>query len=79
MDLKILGTGCKNCQALTKNAEDAIRELGIEANIEKVEDIAKIAKWGIMKTPGLVINGKVKTYGRVPDKDEIVKLIQEEM
>ncbi|MCM8900278.1 TM0996/MTH895 family glutaredoxin-like protein [Caldicoprobacter algeriensis] len=79
MDIKILGTGCPKCKMLEKNASEAVSELGIDATIEKVTEIDKIMEYNIMMTPGLVINGKVKAFGRVPGKEEIKKLIQDEM
>lgn len=79
MDIKILGTGCPKCKMLEKNAREAVSELGIDATIEKVTEIDKIMEYNIMMTPGLVINGKVKAFGRVPGKEEIKKLIQDEM
>jgi len=78
MNIKILGTGCSNCQKLQKLAEEAVKEMGLQAPVEKVEDIKKIMGYGIMRTPAILINEKVKAFGRVPGKDEIKKFIQEE-
>ncbi|SNX53971.1 thioredoxin family protein [Thermoanaerobacterium sp. RBIITD] len=75
MDIKILGGGCINCRNLEKNTREALKELNIEANIEDVTDFKEIAKYGIMRTPGLVVDGKVLSYGRVPDKDEIKNML----
>jgi len=69
--IQILGTGCKRCHDLTGNAERAVQELGIEAEIEKVTEIQDIIKFQILMTPGLVINGQVKAAGRVPSVEEI--------
>ncbi len=69
--IQILGIGCKRCQDLTANAQKAVHELGVEAEIEKVTDIQDIIKFQILMTPGLVINGQVKTAGRIPSVDEI--------
>jgi small redox-active disulfide protein 2 len=77
MDIKILGTGCPKCKALEKNTREALEELGIAADIEKVTEINKIMEYDIMFTPGLVIDGEVKSSGKVIDKDEIKKLIVE--
>jgi small redox-active disulfide protein 2 len=66
MDIKILGPGCSNCKKLEQNVRDALTELKIEANIEKITDISKFASYGIMMTPGLVINGKVYSSGKTP-------------
>ncbi|GAA6326253.1 thioredoxin family protein [Fusobacterium ulcerans] len=76
MTIKILGTGCKNCTNLTDNVEKAIASLNIEANIEKVTDMGNISSYGIMSTPGLVIDEKVVSYGKVLKPEEIVKIIE---
>nr|WP_319488638.1 thioredoxin family protein [uncultured Caproiciproducens sp.] len=76
MNIKVLGPGCKNCVALTENTKVALAELGIEAQIEKITDFAEIAKYGILSTPGLVINEKVVSFGKVPKPKEIVKILQ---
>ena len=75
MIIKILGTGCSNCKKLEENTRKAVEELGIEATIEKVTDIKEIMKYGVMKTPALVVDEKVKTMGRVPKSEEIKKYI----
>lgn len=75
MKLQILGTGCAKCKALHANAEAAVKALGIEAEIEKVEDIQEIIKFGVMMTPALAIDGKVKVAGKVASADEIRKLL----
>ena len=74
--IKILGTGCKNCVNLTDNVKKALTSLNIEANIEKVTDIENISSYGIMSTPGLVIEEKVVSYGKVLKPEEIVKIIE---
>jgi small redox-active disulfide protein 2 len=66
MKVQILGTGCRNCRALTANAEKAIAELGITAEIEKVEKIADIARMGAMMTPALAVDGQVRSIGLQP-------------
>ncbi len=78
MVIKILGSGCANCKKLYQAAEEAAKEMGVEAAIEKVEDIQKIMGYGVMRTPALVINEKVKVFGRVPGKDEIKKYLEDE-
>lgn len=77
MNIKILGMGCCNCVKLYENAQEAVKELGIDANIEKIENMAKIMRYGVMRTPALVINEKVVVQGRIPKKDEIKKLLQQ--
>jgi small redox-active disulfide protein 2 len=72
MDIKVLGTGCAKCKRLEDVTQDAVDQLGIDATVEKVEDIMKIMEYGIMRTPGLVIDGKVVLSGEVP-KLEIIK------
>ena len=76
MKIQILGTGCPKCKQLTANAEQAVRELGINAEIEKVEDIKEIVKFGVIMTPALVVNGQVKASGKVLSPEEIKKLLQ---
>lgn len=76
MEIKILGTGCKNCVNLAKNTEEALKELGMEATITKVTDMKDIAKYGIMRTPGLVIDEKVVSYGKVASTKEIAELLK---
>jgi small redox-active disulfide protein 2 len=76
MDIKILGTGCSNCKTLEKTTLNALAELNIPAHVEKVDDITKIMSYGIMRTPGLVINGKVVVSGRVPGIKELKEIIE---
>lgn len=73
--IQILGTGCPKCKTLTANVEAAIKELGIHASVEKVDKINDIIAFGVMTTPGLVIDGKVKSAGRLLSVDEIKKLL----
>ncbi len=75
MEIKVLGTGCANCKNLEKAVVKAVEELNFEATVTKVEDIVKIMGYGIMKTPGLVINEKVVLSGRVPSVSELKELI----
>ncbi len=77
VDIKILGTGCSKCNSLEKITRKAVTEAGIEANIEKVENILDIMNYGIMKTPGLVINGEVKISGRLPSEKELLELLKQ--
>lgn len=74
-EIKVLGTGCPKCKTLEKTTRDAVAEMGIEANIIKEEDITKILQYGIMRTPGLVVNEKLVLAGRVPSINEIKNLI----
>jgi len=75
MVIKILGSGCAKCNALEAATVAAIKELGLEAAIEHVTDFAKIAQYGVMQTPALVVDEKVKSFGRVLSKDEVKKLL----
>lgn len=75
MEIQVLGTGCKKCKTLEKETREAVAELGINASIEKVEDIQKIMQMGVMQTPGLVINGKIVSTGKVPKSKELKELI----
>jgi len=76
MDIKILGGGCANCRALEAMAKEAVAELGLTATVEEVTDYAAIASYGVMRTPALVIDGTVFLSGRVPQKDEVRRIIE---
>lgn len=71
MKIEILGTGCAKCKALEENAKKAVSEAGIFAQVEKVEDLVEIMNYGVMNTPGLVINGEVKSTGKLLNSEEI--------
>ncbi len=73
--IQILGTGCPKCKLLTANAEAAVKALGIEATIEKVEKIQDILKFGVMTTPALVVDGQVKSAGKVLGPEDIKKFL----
>ena len=73
--LQILGTGCPKCEKLAELTKQAAESLGIDYQIEKVTEIAKIMEFGVMMTPGLVVDGDVKVAGKVPTVDEIKKMI----
>jgi small redox-active disulfide protein 2 len=75
MNIKILGTGCPRCKALEQVTRNAVAELGITADIEKVEDIVKIMNYGVMHTPVLVIDEKIALSGRVPSLTEIKEVL----
>jgi len=76
MEIKILGTGCISCKNLEKNTFAAVNEMGIEADIEKVENIMDIMKYNVLRTPALVVDGQVKVMGRVPNVEEIKKILK---
>jgi small redox-active disulfide protein 2 len=75
MEIKVLGPGCANCKRLYQEAERAVAQSGVAATLTKVESIEEIASYGILRTPGLVIDGKVVASGRIPPTAEIVTLI----
>jgi small redox-active disulfide protein 2 len=68
LDIKILGSGCTNCKNLEKLCREVVTENNLEANIEKITDFKDIASYGIMSTPGLVVNGKIVSSGKLPTK-----------
>ena len=70
-NIKVLGTGCANCKATLKLIEDAARAKGVEIELEKVEDIGEIMGFGVMSTPGVVVDGKVVHAGGVPSRDQV--------
>jgi small redox-active disulfide protein 2 len=75
MKIKVLGTGCPKCKKLYAEAEKAIASSGVKVDLEKVEKIEEIIKYGIMATPGLVIDEEVKSSGRIPQSNEIAAWI----
>ncbi len=76
MVIKVLGTGCANCKKLEAHALEAVKELGIQATIEKVEDLQDIMAYGVMKTPALVVDEQVKIMGKVASVAEIKKVLK---
>ena len=78
MNIKILGTGCPNCKRLEAHTREAVAQLGMQADVEKVEDIADIMQYGVMSTPALVVvDEQVVLYGRVPSTREVASLLAE--
>lgn len=77
--IKVLGTGCKKCKTVQANAEKAVRELGLDVEVEKVTDMREIMQFQVMSTPGLVVDGEIKTTGRVPSTDEIKQMLASEV
>lgn len=78
MEIKILGACCSNCKKLEENARQAVKELDAEVNVSKIEDVKEVMKYGVMRIPALVIDEKVKSYGKVNTVEEIKKFIQGE-
>ena len=74
--IKILGSGCAKCIALEKSTKEALTELNVKENIDHITDFTQIASYGVMSTPALVINGKVVSYGKVLNKDEVKDLLK---
>lgn len=75
MEIKILGIGCANCKRLESAARQVVEEMGVEATIAEVTDMAKIVSYDIITTPGLVINEKVVSSGRIPSKSEVTSWV----
>ena len=75
MKIQILGTGCPKCKKLAEQAETAAKELGVEYELEKVTKLKDIMTFGVMVTPGLVVDGQVKCVGKVPSAKEIKDLL----
>ena len=79
MKIKVLGVGCANCKSLEKLAQTAVEQMNLDASIEKVDDIMKIMEYGVMRTPGLVVDEKVVLSGRIPSLNELKEIISKEM
>jgi len=79
VEIKVLGSGCARCNQLERDVINVLAEMDVAADVEKVQDIQKIMSYNIMSTPALIINGKVKTTGRVPRIAELKKFISEEL
>ena len=74
--VKVLGSGCEKCNALEKATKEALKELGLNVQIDHVTDFAKIAAYGVMTTPALVVDEKVVSYGKVLKKQEVIDLLK---
>jgi small redox-active disulfide protein 2 len=77
VSVKILGTGCKKCQNLENKVRELVTTNNIDANVEKVTDIQEMVRYGIMMTPGLIINEKVKSFGTIPKDDQLLSWLKE--
>ena len=75
LEIKILGTGCPNCNKLEEETKKAVANLCIQANFEKITDYQKIMDYDILSTPGLVINGQVVSSGKIPSQPELVSML----
>jgi small redox-active disulfide protein 2 len=76
MKIQILGTGCAKCNALTMATEKAAQALGLQYELEKITDLQRIMSFGIMTTPALVVDGRVKVSGKVPSLDELKSILK---
>lgn len=78
MEIKVLGTGCQKCEKTEQNIKEAVAEAGINANIEKVSDLMEIAKYGVFGAPAVVVDGEVKSVGKIPKIEEITAWIDKQ-
>lgn len=76
MEIKVLGPGCPRCQQTLQLVKDVLKENSVQADLEKVADAMEIAKYGVFTTPGVVVDGQVKSVGRVPSREELQSWIQ---
>lgn len=76
MEIKVLGTGCAKCKQLEKVVREAVDEMGLDAEVEKVTELTDIMAYGIMSTPGLVVNGEVRLAGRLPKVAEVKSILE---
>ncbi len=76
MEIKVLGPGCPKCQQTAKIVKDAVAESGVQASVEKVTDTMEIAGYGVFGTPAVVIDGEVKSVGKIPEKEEVLGWIR---
>jgi len=79
MEIKILGPGCPRCDEVEKRTINALAELNIAADVQKIKGLKEISSFGVLATPGLVINGRVKVQGRIPSLSEIKDWIKQEI
>ncbi len=77
MEIKVLGPGCAKCEKTEKIVKEAIAELGVEAQVEKVTDTMDIARHGVLGTPAVIVDGKVKVVGKVPSKKDVLGWLSE--
>lgn len=77
LSIQVLGTGCASCHALLENTKAAVSSMGLDVNVEYVTDMAQIAGYGVMRVPALMVNGKPVVLGKVPNPEELVKLLKQ--
>ena len=78
MEIKVLGPGCPKCQQTEKIVKEAVAAAGVDVQVEKITDVMKIMTYGVMGTPAVVVDGQVKSIGKVPKKEDVIKWIQTE-
>ena len=78
MDIKVLGPGCPKCQQTEKVVKEAVAEAGVVADVEKVTDVMKIAGYGVFGTPAVVVDGDVKSVGKIPSKEDVKSWLQKQ-
>ncbi|OGP49925.1 MAG: glutaredoxin [Deltaproteobacteria bacterium RBG_13_43_22] len=78
MEIKVLGPGCPRCQQTEKIVKEAVAEAGVEAKVEKITDIMEIMTFGVISTPAVVMDGQVKSAGKIPKKEEVRNWIKKE-
>jgi small redox-active disulfide protein 2 len=76
MEIKVLGPGCPKCQATEKNVKEAVADSGLDVQVDKVTDLMEIARYGVFGTPAVVVDGEVKSVGKIPEKQEIMTWIE---
>ena len=76
MEIKVLGPGCPKCKQLAETTEEIAKELNIEYDLEKITDVNDIMTYGVFMTPGLVVDGQVKSVGKIPSKEEIKNMLK---
>jgi small redox-active disulfide protein 2 len=76
MDIKVLGPGCPKCQQTEKIVKEAVAEAGLTAEVEKVTDLMKIAGYGVFGTPAVVVDGEVKSVGKIPKKEDVLQWLK---
>ncbi len=76
MEIKVLGPGCPKCKQTEKVVNEAVAESGVAVNVEKVTDVMKIAGYGVFGTPAVVVDGEVKSVGKIPTKADVIKWIK---
>ena len=76
MEIKVLGPGCPRCRTTEKNVKEAVAEAGIDAKVDKITDLKEISEYGVFGTPAVVVNGEVKSVGKIPEKEEIKSWIE---